>query len=205
VKWSDSTRYSSRLKALVFDLFALIRRFATASLVTVLLLQLTHSFSRRLVNTVDAIGLVNRSFTWLLYRFNPRSRDDEASRCSSFTGNTLLSFLPPIQLSLLTTRVVLVTLASYPYPFCSLSSCQYCCCCCCSSCIMSCRLDTRGFSIRVGLGTKCTQYLFRDHFFRFEYCSEYDCFYSSRCCSSTAISSPLRCSSRLCYCLLSCT
>jgi len=79
---------------------------------------------------------------------------------------------------------------------------RYRCCCCCSSCIMSCRLDTRGFLIRVGLGTKCTQYLFRDHFFLAN--TQYDLCSSRRCCSSTAISSvPSPLSIRSCCCLLS--
>jgi len=182
--WSGATRLDTRTRhGLRRYLFSI--RIVPPVNTLLLALMLPSILSCRSMLLYQSTRLVNWSIPSL---DATRSRPvDEASRCSSFAFyrlKTLLSFLLPIQPSFF---VVLVTLASYPYPCCP---CRYCCC---SSCIMRMLLSpfhARGFSIPVGCSTNRTQYLFRDHFFCEKYyCSEY-CYSSRRYCSSTAISSP---------------
>jgi len=113
---------------------------------------------------------------------------DEASRCSSFcfssgsyatifsssTNTTFLLRRPPSLLRsafalllLLSMLLLLLFMRMLLSPF-----------------------HARGFSIRVGLGTTCTQYLFRDHFFRFE-CSYLMRLYRHCCCYRFATSSAI--------------
>jgi len=172
-------------------------------------------------SSVDAVGFTastsryfSRSFTCQLSLPSTRSMRSVSCRWGFLLRDALLLLLPPAKTLLAfllpliqpSFFVVLVTLASYPYPY------PYCSC----SCITLVAVDIvtllvlwvdiqEGFSIRVALGTKCTQYLFcGHHFFRENTAASPLLRLLLDAAASIDSTLLIAISFRLCYCLLSC-